>query len=33
VQYEGSTWGTKKGRADSARADQYTLAQNVRPVK
>jgi hypothetical protein len=28
-----STWGTKKGLAYKARADQYTLAQNVRPVK
>jgi peptide/nickel transport system substrate-binding protein len=33
VHYEVSTWGTKKGLAYKARADQYTLAQNVRPVK
>ena len=33
VHYEVSTWGTKKGLTYKARADQYTLAQGVRPAK
>ena len=33
VHYEVSTWGTRKGMVYKARADQYTLAQNVRPGK
>ena len=33
VHYEVSTWGTKKGLTYKARADQYTLAYDVRPGK
>ncbi len=33
VHYEVSTWGTRKGLTYKARADQYTLAYDVRPAK
>ena len=33
LHYEVSTWGTKAGLAYKARADQYTFAYEVRPVK
>ncbi len=33
VHYEVSTWGTRKGLTYKARADQYTLAYDVRPGK
>ena len=33
VHYEVSTWATRKGIAYRARADQYTLAFDVRPAK
>src|SRR5690349_5460873 len=33
VHYEVSTWATRKGIAYKARADQYTLAYEVRPAK
>jgi peptide/nickel transport system substrate-binding protein len=33
VHYEVSTWGTRKGLAYKARAEQYTLAYDVRPGK
>jgi peptide/nickel transport system substrate-binding protein len=33
VHYEVSTWATRKGLAYKARADQYTLAYDVTPVK
>jgi peptide/nickel transport system substrate-binding protein len=33
VHYEVSTWGTRKGLGYKARADQYTLAYDVRPMK
>ena len=33
LHYEVSIWGTRKGIAYRARADQYTLAQEVRPGK
>jgi len=32
VHYEVSTWGTRKGLTYKARADQYTLAYDVRPT-
>jgi peptide/nickel transport system substrate-binding protein len=33
VHYEISTWGTRRGIDYKARADQYTLAHDVRPAK
>lgn len=33
VHYEVSTWGSRKGIGYTARADQYTLAYEVRPAK
>jgi peptide/nickel transport system substrate-binding protein len=33
VHYEVSTWGMKKGLSYKARADQYTLAQEVTRTK
>ena len=33
LHYEVSVWGSRKGITYKARADQYTLAQEVRPGK
>jgi peptide/nickel transport system substrate-binding protein len=33
LHFEMTTWAFRKGLTYKARADQYTLAQNVRPVK